>query len=51
MEEDSIASHIKATFTRVILPKSQAQPLVDRYTKDLNGRVHLISRCPISNRE
>ncbi|MEI5996318.1 hypothetical protein H3V53_03580 [Paraburkholderia bengalensis] len=36
----SVASHIKSTYVRVILPNSQAQPLIDRYTHDLNGRVH-----------
>lgn len=34
-----ITSHVTATYVRVILPMSQAEPLVQQYTEKLKGRV------------
>lgn len=35
----NITAHVQSTFVRVILPMSEAQPLIERYTGHLNGRV------------
>ncbi|MEI5997898.1 hypothetical protein H3V53_12020 [Paraburkholderia bengalensis] len=42
----SLASHVKSTYARVILTTAEAEPLVERYTKDLDGRVNYDFEMP-----
>lgn len=44
-----ISAHVKSTYFRVILPRSEEQPLTQRYTDNLNGRVAYAFDWPAIN--